>query len=402
VNLKIQNFQSLKDVELELKPFTVIVGPSDCGKSALVRALEACLFNTPGKRYITWGEKSCEVCLNDGKRTITYRKGPQPAYYLDGQLYSAIGRGQFEKVADLGYKELNAEQIKVKPQLSKQYDLPFLISDIFTPTSVASILGTLSDSTIATQAKKLVEGDVRAITGKINHFQDDLEVLNAELGPQQEIYADLSSIMGELDKGEAQLLIITKEFEQLTFLADKLHEIGKEIKKLREIDLAITNPLSSARLLLPGLEKDLRKSEKVLDLLEKYQNLTREIKGLDELCKVKKEFTKIEQDLTQNAELRRNWERLEERYVLVVQLAKCVEFLRNLIKTIGEYLKKLTPFLTQIPKSIKILELSTKYDSLNDETLNLVQQLKKTKFEIQTCETEMSKFKICETCGRPL
>jgi AAA15 family ATPase/GTPase len=37
--LRIKNFQIHKDLEIEFGPITTIVGPSDIGKSAVLRAL---------------------------------------------------------------------------------------------------------------------------------------------------------------------------------------------------------------------------------------------------------------------------------------------------------------------------------------------------------------------------
>lgn len=43
--LRVQNFGCLRDVEVELDPFTVLVGPNDSGKSMLLRAIEHISFS---------------------------------------------------------------------------------------------------------------------------------------------------------------------------------------------------------------------------------------------------------------------------------------------------------------------------------------------------------------------
>ena len=40
-SLSVKNFGLLRDVTLDLEPFTVLVGPNDCGKSTILRALQA-------------------------------------------------------------------------------------------------------------------------------------------------------------------------------------------------------------------------------------------------------------------------------------------------------------------------------------------------------------------------
>ena len=61
--LRIRNFQSLEDIDLELGQFTVIIGESDTGKSAIIRALKYALINKVGTGFIRHGEKQAAVEL---------------------------------------------------------------------------------------------------------------------------------------------------------------------------------------------------------------------------------------------------------------------------------------------------------------------------------------------------
>ena len=61
--LVIDNFQSHEHTEVEFgSGLNVVVGPSDFGKSALVRALRWVLYNEPrGANFIRAGTKVCQV-----------------------------------------------------------------------------------------------------------------------------------------------------------------------------------------------------------------------------------------------------------------------------------------------------------------------------------------------------
>ena len=50
--IEVKDYQSLADVDIPFGRFTVIVGPSGNGKSALIRALKALCFNQVGHRFI--------------------------------------------------------------------------------------------------------------------------------------------------------------------------------------------------------------------------------------------------------------------------------------------------------------------------------------------------------------
>src|SRR5688572_7680246 len=65
MHLTVTDFQSLGRVEVEVSGLTVLVGPSNRGKSALIRALEAVLFNKPGDAFVRHGKKKAVVELLD-------------------------------------------------------------------------------------------------------------------------------------------------------------------------------------------------------------------------------------------------------------------------------------------------------------------------------------------------
>ena len=61
--LAVRGFQSLQNISLELGNITVIVGHSDSGKSALLRALEKASFNESGSSFLTTlGNQTVDKC----------------------------------------------------------------------------------------------------------------------------------------------------------------------------------------------------------------------------------------------------------------------------------------------------------------------------------------------------
>jgi len=80
--IKVTNFQSVEKADLELGAFTVIVGPSNSGKSAILRALRAVTRNTLAPSAVRAGKTSftasveidgTEVVIERGKSLSTYR-----------------------------------------------------------------------------------------------------------------------------------------------------------------------------------------------------------------------------------------------------------------------------------------------------------------------------------------
>jgi exonuclease SbcC len=85
--LVIDNFQSHQHTEVEFgSGLNVVVGPSDFGKSALVRALRWVLYNEPrGANFIRAGAKVCKVKVEMDEGAIVTR------------LRSTTGKNQFDR-----------------------------------------------------------------------------------------------------------------------------------------------------------------------------------------------------------------------------------------------------------------------------------------------------------------
>jgi len=103
-SLLIQNFQTHDKTRVDFAPgITCIVGPSDVGKSAVIRALRWVCDNTPGgDAFIRHGAKGCTVKLIADGRTIARRRSPGGEineYHLDDQEFKAFGRGVPEPVS---------------------------------------------------------------------------------------------------------------------------------------------------------------------------------------------------------------------------------------------------------------------------------------------------------------
>ena len=102
--ITIQNFQSHSKTRVDFDPgITTIIGPSDVGKSAIIRALKWVCTNEPGgDAYIKHGAKGCTVRVSCGGHVITRKRGGTVnEYHIDDQEYKAFGRGVPEPVTKL-------------------------------------------------------------------------------------------------------------------------------------------------------------------------------------------------------------------------------------------------------------------------------------------------------------
>src|SRR5689334_5936611 len=139
-NLRIENFQSHELTELAFDDgLNVIVGASDQGKSAVIRALRWLLFNEPrGSDFMRVGANNCRITveLADGSR-VTRERTPSRNRYIvrkaegDEQIYEGFGNGVPKEVSDVTgvAKVMLDEDTETVLHLGTQLEPPFLLAE---------------------------------------------------------------------------------------------------------------------------------------------------------------------------------------------------------------------------------------------------------------------------------
>lgn len=143
-SVHVRNFQSLHDVELPLGRFTVIVGASSSGKTALMRALRGLASNVRGSSVITQGRKAMSVSARTGEATITLSRTAGAGEYRiaragrpDEVFTKLTGSVPAEVSAALGIAPAPG------PHFASQFDAPYLLDE--SGATVARILGELTN-----------------------------------------------------------------------------------------------------------------------------------------------------------------------------------------------------------------------------------------------------------------
>jgi len=84
--LYVKHFQSLREVGIVLGRLTVVVGSTNVGKSALMRAVKAMVENRRGESFMFDGSADCQVSIDVGVDTVTWFKPLKKSaiFYLGG------------------------------------------------------------------------------------------------------------------------------------------------------------------------------------------------------------------------------------------------------------------------------------------------------------------------------
>jgi DNA repair exonuclease SbcCD ATPase subunit len=164
--LTLKNFQVHDKLEVDLSPtVTTIVGPSDAGKTAVLRALRLLCLNQPSraKPFVKEGEPELTVELVvDGKKVVR-KVGRHNLYVLDGKVFRAFGSGKVpQEITDL----LNVSEVNFQ----RQMDLPFWFSE--TPGQVSKNLNEIVNLSVIDRALKKAGDGVRHARLALHVSQD--------------------------------------------------------------------------------------------------------------------------------------------------------------------------------------------------------------------------------------
>ncbi len=157
--LEIRNWQSLVKVDLNLGALTAIVGPSSCGKTAVMRAIRALASNVRGGGSITSGAKTSAITahtethkvtwqrgVNDGGRYVVadLRSGHEDTFTkLAGAVPSLVTDVLHIAPAPTAYAAPSAVSALSLLNIDTQFGPPFLLTE--SGASVARLLGTLTN-----------------------------------------------------------------------------------------------------------------------------------------------------------------------------------------------------------------------------------------------------------------
>lgn len=192
MRVTVENFQSIAQAVLDIERLTVLVGPSDRGKSSVIRALEGALFNRPGETFVRSGAQIATVTIEWRGHTITWRKGAgKNEFEIDGTLYSKVGVKAPPALLTLGFREelIGARLIEteggvkaeggtwVRPQVARQFDPIFLLQE--SGTFLNEVIVKLSRLGVLQRAGRQCAMDLGSTKRALTVRRGDLETATA-------------------------------------------------------------------------------------------------------------------------------------------------------------------------------------------------------------------------------
>ncbi len=181
---------------------TVLVGPNNCGKSAVVTALQILSHNDPSTYVLRHGQREARILVEtDDDHVIQWSrsKNGSPKYLIDGIEYDRLKRGVPKPLREaLRLSKVQCEQDEFDVHYGEQKSPVFLLND--PPRAAAQFFASSSDTVRLVEMQSLHKQRVR----------DSKQEKSRTIRAIAEIDADLKSlepledILLKLDRCETQ------------------------------------------------------------------------------------------------------------------------------------------------------------------------------------------------------
>ena len=281
-SVSIQNFQSHAKTELDFhEGVNVIVGTTDGGKTAIIRALRWLIWNRPSGDALRsrWGGAT-NVQLETEEGVITRSKDKIDKYTLrlKGQEdieFKAIGTSVPAEIQGV----LNISEIN----LQNQHDATFLLSD--TPGAVATHFNKVARLDRIDSATSAINGWIRGLKSDVSHLETDIATEKAKL-PQFENLEKFEIEIEALEQMEGKAVTMRSRYSTLEKDIVRITNLEEEIETL--------TPLLGLEKLVTSVLDDITKRDQLQTQVDELQTVIDDLEELNEKEEAAKELMPLE------------------------------------------------------------------------------------------------------------
>ena len=283
--VELHNFQSHEYTEMEFdRGLNVILGNSDVGKTAILRAIKWSLYNEPkGDYFIRQGEKdvSCKVTFSNGVIVERLKTPSKNSYFLvdasgNEMRFEGFGIDVPKEITDVTnmYKvSLDNSNNKTILNIAEQLDGPFLLND--QASLRASAIGRLIGVNYVDDALRTVVRDNKRTNQEIVELIKNKEDLKKQLDEfsyikeYKEKFEKITKIRNKIKTLQDRLELISKIKENLDKNRIELEDVSNLVEKFKS--------LNQLEIIIPNLENSLLKKNNFENYLNKILKTHREI-----------------------------------------------------------------------------------------------------------------------------
>jgi hypothetical protein len=418
IQIKISSFQSIDHLEFEVMGFTCITGPTNIGKSAIMRAVSRSIMNDPVVGMVRKGSKFCTVELKSEKWGFKWEKGERDVnrYTINDKVLDKTGQSQLPQIAAMGFGSVKIGPDELQPWWADQYSPVFLLNkpgpQITDFISEISKLGTIQDAIVAAARGKKYHSDIaREKADELNRVRGDiakiekltsLERLSRDLELQRE---SIGQYEKKVDSQEQFLSYITTSQQQIEVLS---HVHGVRAPSDGSIP-ALVGKLKLMQLhhiALTGRVKDVmavRGVKKIMtpDMPEESYEFVHRASAFSNIESLKTSVIVLETVKSVSTPPSPKIGPKLTTLRAMQQLGGQVKTAKDAVDKLSKVGKLKVPEEPDVPRLHKMTGCLSAIQDAKKGIASAESELKTINIELKSIDKELAKIPVCRLCGRP-
>ena len=283
----IESFQSHIKTTIEPAPpgqLTVITGPSDGGKTAILRALRWLFVNEPdGDSFIRVGATFARVTAEyegvDGNSSVVVRhrtSGGTNRYIVNNEKLEGFGRGGVPlEVKDItGVQPVKIGDMEFNLNIAEQLSGPFLGSSVSAPAR-AKVLGKLAGTEEIDYANKILGTDLYRRNQDEKRLGEDFKKLEEQVA-EYDYLPEMSRKIEALEGLAERVKVNQERRSKLARLTEQANLFNEKIVKDQAV-LYRWRHLEDAENILAGVIENQRNKETLIKLANNFRTYHKSI-----------------------------------------------------------------------------------------------------------------------------
>lgn len=412
--VEIHNFQAHEKKTVTFEDgLNILVGSSNSGKTAIIRAIQWVLYDSPsGNAFITTGKKKTKVILTLSNGYIVERnrtKTSSGSYKLTDPEGETLEFKGFSN--NIPIEIINAHQVpeikvgdsKIRINIQSQLEGAFMLSS--TQSERINLLGSLVGAEKADAANKEISLERR----RNSSSKKQLEELLFEEKEKLDKFKDLEKaeqtvqlieksmiLLNSLEEKVKKLRLINEEFNRKK---EKLKEVSLELFNLSNVDIDIFNKYKES---IERIEKLIIVQKNYNIEISKKKVFSEELKSVPDTSETSSLLLSLENSINSFNEL----SNIKSEY----DLLKKQKFDFNFdLESLSDDTSKLNTLVSKLENILgvknKIDALYEKYDKAKnaiDENNSKINELDNSKNELIESLKKELEGQICPTCGQEI
>ena len=387
VRIKITNFQSIDELEIDVHGFTCITGPSNIGKSAVIRATSSAILNNPVVGMVRKGAPFCTVEASSEGWAFKWEKNDKGVNRVfippsNPKPLDKLGQTQVAAITEMGFNSIEVGDDQIQPWFAPQFQSkgcgPLFLLDQSGPR-VTDFLSEVSRLTVLQDAVVLAARGKRAATDQAKAKVEEAAQVKTKLAKIGAIDS-LEKLGVDLEEQAASI----EEYERKIVFVEGLIAGRQEAERI----IGTLEKIDDLRIPKDQCSELVRKVQGAYSFCFQLESAATRIRELRDIAKVKVPDTK---------KLRNEVDKVNAVAKLAVQI--------QTLQASVALLNKKVPIPDELDGVAELQQLSAlakQTKTISDEIASLETESREIERNLVEVNNAIAAIPVCPTCERPV